>query len=134
MNTSTLNFDMKKSVSKSAMITEVSEKITKFMNWEEFEFVDDWNTIQPVISKISNEWADTAELLYDFNFINILHTDNVIDALPLVEKCIDQLHKRERSVYGCVYKITIENVAKYPELAKAIDNQQVTHMQDGDFV
>ena len=37
MNTSTLNFDMKKSVSRSEMIKEVSEKITKFMNWEEFE-------------------------------------------------------------------------------------------------
>ena len=111
------------------MITEVSEKITRFMNWEEFEFVDDWNTIQPVISKITKEWTDTAELLYDYHFIDIYNCINVYEALPKVERCIDELHKRERSVYGCVYEITIENVSRFPELAKAIDNQQVHHME-----
>jgi len=34
------------------MINEISHKIAKFMNWEEFEFVDDLNALHPVIVKI----------------------------------------------------------------------------------
>jgi len=124
---------MKESVSRSAMITEVSEKIAKFMNWE-FEFVDDWNTLQPVIAKISSLWDDQAEMMYDYNMCNVYNALSAVDMLPDIEKCIDELYKRESLVYGCVYEVTIENVAKYPELAKAIDNQQVHHCQEGDYV
>jgi|DEB0MinimDraft_10_1074344.scaffolds.fasta_scaffold42364_2 hypothetical protein len=125
---------MEKSFSNLAMKTEICEKITKFMKWDEFEFVDNWNELQPVISKVFNDWDDTAELLYDYHFIDIYNCVSVNEALPKVERCIDELSKRNCSVYGCVYEVTIENVAKYPELAKAIDNQQVHHCAIGDFV
>jgi len=125
---------MEKSVSRSAMITEVSEKITKFMNWEEFEFVDDWNTLQPVIARISSMWNDQAELMYDYNMVNVYNALSAVDMLPHIEKCIDELYVRNASVHGCVYEVTIENVARFPELAKAIDNQQVHHMENGDYV
>ena len=121
-------------VSEIAMINEVSHKITKFMDWNEFEFVDDWNTLQPVIARISSMWNDQAELLYDYNFINVYNALSAVDMLSDVEDCIDELMKRERSVYGNVYEISIENVAKYEDLAKAIDNQQVHHCQIGDYV
>ena len=136
MKNTTLKFDMKKTagVTKSAMITEVSHKITKFMNWEEFEFVDDWNTLHPVIAKISSMWDDHAELMHDYGMIKILSALSVVDMLPKVNICIDELNIREKSVYGSVYRITVANVAEYTELAQAIANGQVSHDQLGDYV
>tara|TARA_R110000765_G_scaffold20037_3_gene52268 strand:+ start:6930 stop:7544 length:615 start_codon:yes stop_codon:yes gene_type:complete len=130
MKNTTLKFDMKK----TAMITEISEKITKFMNWDEFEFADDMNTLHPVIVKISSMWDDHAELMHDYGMINIFNALGAVDLLPHVDKCIDELNRRELSVYGSVYRITVANVAHYPELAQAIDNGQVSHDQVGDYV
>jgi hypothetical protein len=119
---------------RSAMIHEVSHKITKFMQWDEFEFVDDMNTLHPVIVKISSMWDDHAELEFDYGMINIFNALGAVDLLPHVEKCIDELNRREKSVYGSVYRITVENVAEYTELAKAIANGQVSHSQVGNYV
>ena len=55
------------------------------MNWDEFEFVDDWNTLQPVITRISSMWDDHAELLYDYYFINVYNSLRAVDMLPNVE-------------------------------------------------
>ncbi len=144
MENKTLNFDMNKVIDEvinkqvdndqRVMINEISHKITKFMNWEEFEFVDNWNALHPVIARISSMWDDQAELMYEYYFVNIYNSLSAVDMLPHVDKCIDELMKRERSVYGSVYKITVANVAEYTELAKAIANGQVSHDQVGDYV
>ena len=92
MENKTLNFDMNKVIDRvitekvdkdqRVMIHEVSHKITKFMNWEEFEFIDDWNGLQPVIARISSKWEDQAELMYDYYFVNIYNSFSAIDMLP----------------------------------------------------
>ena len=122
----------------------LSNKITRFMEWDCYKFVDnggsdtlhkiDWNTLQPVIAKISSMWNDTAELMHDYGMINTFNAIDAVDMLPHIEKCLDELLKRERSVYGCVYQITVDNVAKHTELAQAIANDQVSHSQVGNFV
>lgn len=144
MENKTLNFDMNKVIDRviteqvdkdqRVMINEISHKITKFMNWEEFEFVDDMNTLHPVIVKISAMWDDQAELMYDYGMCNIFNALDAVDLLPHVEKCIDELNRREKSVYGSVYRISVANVAEYTELAQAIANGQVSHDQVGDYV
>lgn len=125
---------MEKSFSNLAMKTEICEKITKFMKWEEFEFVDNWNELQPVISKVFQEWDDTAELLYDYHFIDIYNCVSVYEALPKVERCIDELNKRSWSVYGSIYKLSIPIVAKNRHLADLIDTEKVVHHLLGDYV
>ena len=125
---------MEKSFSNLAMKTEICEKITKFMNWDEFEFVDNWNELQPVISKVFNDWDDTAELLYDYHFIDIYNCVSVYEALPKVERCIDELNKRNWSVYGCVYKLSIPIVCKNRHLADLIGLEKVVHHKLGDYV
>ena len=122
----------------------LSNKITRFMEWDCYKFVDnggsdtlhkiDWNTLQPVIAKITSMWNDSAELMHDYGMINTFNAIDAVDMLPHVEKCLDELLKRERSVYGCVYQITVDNVAKHTELAQAIANDQVSHSQVGNFV
>lgn len=125
---------MEKSFSNLAMKTEICEKITKFMNWDEFEFVDNWNELQTVISKVFQEWDDTAELLYDYHFIDIYNCVSVYEALPKVERCIDELNKRNWSVYGCVYKLSIPIVCKNRHLADLIGLEKVVHHKLGDYV
>jgi len=144
MENKTLNFDMNKVIDRviteqvdkdqRVMINEISHKITKFMNWEEFEFIDDWNGLHPVIAKISSMWEDQAELMYDYYFVNIYNSLSAVDMLPHIDKCIDELMKREKSVYGSVYEITISNIARFKDLAMAIDEQQVHHCEIGDYV
>ena len=125
---------MEKSFSNLAMKTEICEKITKFMNWDEFELVNTWDDLQPVISKVFNEWDDTAELLYDYHFIDIYNCVSVYEALPKVERCIDELNKRNWSVYGCVYKLSIPMVCKNRHLADLIGLEKVVHHKLGDYV
>ena len=125
---------MEKSFNNLAMQTEISEKITKFMNWDEFEFVNNWNDLQPVISEIFNRWDDTAELLYEYYFIDIYDCVSVYEALPKVERCIDELNKRNWSVYGSIYKLSIPIVAKHRHLADLIATEKVVHHLLGDYV
>jgi hypothetical protein len=112
----------------------MEKSFTKFMNWDEFEFVNNWNDLQPVISEIFKRWNDTAELLYEYHFIDIYNCVSVYEALPKVERCIDELNKRNWSVYGSIYKLSIPIVAKHRHLADLIATEKVVHHLLGDYV
>jgi len=104
---------------------EQSEIIANYMGWE-FQFVEDWNTLIPVVQKVTDDilglhdgrYCD-ADIILEHGFADILHRD-VDYVRNIVVPAIEFVNKEKRpTIRGKVYRLTAHNMAIFEHLRDA---------------